>query len=179
MAAVLIGPGDQLVEINFAGGGQHHVLRRIAGLLIRPHRIRRKCRDAFLSSQHTVGQGMGTEINAFAEVVGTVGRLVEIHQDFFQNHLLFFEEIIRPQRGPQQIAPQFNHAFQIFGKQKGVIAGNFVASKGVAVGPHVVKFAVHVICRTALGSFENHVLQEVTHAGQFRRPSACEDDIRQ
>jgi hypothetical protein len=96
-----------------------------------------------------------------ALIVGAKRRLIVVHSNFFENHLLFGGEVFFAQGGAHDIAQQFHCLRLIFGQDGGVIDRALFAGKGVVVGPHLVELAVHIVGRAARGPFEHHVFEKM------------------
>ena len=54
----------------------------------------------------------------------------------------------------------------MFGQHGGVEDGVFLVGEGVVVGAHLVELAVHLVGRAAGRALEDHVFEEMAHAGQ-------------
>ena len=160
---------DQQVEIDLARGRQHDVLRAIAAGEVLPHLFHRQRADAFDRAQHAFSQRMAGEMGGPAFVVGPERRLVFVHLDLFEDHLLFGREILLPQGGPQNIAQELDGPRLELGQHRGVVDGAFFAGEGVVVGAHFVELAVHVVGRAAGGAFEHHVFEKMAHARHIVR----------
>ena len=112
---------------------------------------------------------MAAVVQGAALVVGPEGRLVLVHQDLFQDHLLLGVEIVLAQRRAEDVGQQIDGRLLVFGQHGRVENRVLLAGEGVVVGPHLVELAVHVVGRTAGRALEDHVFEEMAHARQSRR----------
>ena len=100
-----------------------------------------------------------------ALVVGPERRLVLVHLDLFEDHLLLGAEIVLAERRPEDVGQQFHGPVLMFRQHGGVEDGVLLVGEGVVVGAHLVELAVHVVGRAAGRALEGHVFEEMAHAG--------------
>ena len=99
-----LGFGYQLGEIDQAGSHQGNVLWAVTALEIIPHGFDRQIGDRLNRAQHATAQRMLAEVQSLATVVGPERRLVLVHLDLFDDHLLFGVEIFLAQAGRRMSA---------------------------------------------------------------------------
>ena len=68
--------------------------------------------------------------------------------------------------GPQDIGQQVETPLLAFGQHGGVVDRVLFAGEGVVMRPHLVELAVDVVGRPRWRPLEDHVLEEMAHAGQ-------------
>ncbi len=100
-----------------------------------------------------------------ALVVGTERRLVLVHLNLFEDHLLFGVEIVLAQRRAEDVGQQFDGLILMFRQHGGVEDGVLFVGEGVVVGAHFVELAVHLVGRAAGRALKGHVFEEMAHAG--------------
>ena len=73
------------------------------------------------------------------------------------------------QAGPQDVGQQIDGLGHILRQDAGVENRVLLAGVGVVLGPDAVEVAVDVEGRAARRPLEDHVLEKMRHAGNFRR----------
>ncbi len=168
-AAGRAGVGHQGVEVDPAGRGEDDVGRAVAAAEIRPHRLGREPADGLLRSQDAAAQGVRGVVQGAAFLVGPERRLVVVHPDFFEDHLLFGVEVVLAERGAEDVGQEIDGGVLLLGEDRGVEDRVLLAGEGVVLGAHLVELAVDVVGRAAGRPLEGHVLQEVAHPGHLVR----------
>ena len=100
-----------------------------------------------------------------ALVVGPERRLVLVHLDLFEDHLLLGVEIVLAERGAKDVGQQIDGPVLVLRQHGGVVDRVLLVGEGVVMGAHLVELAVHVVGRAAGRALEHHVLEEMAHAG--------------
>ena len=129
------------------------------------HRVGRQIADALGGAQHASPQRVRTVVERPALVVGPKRRLILVHLDLFQNHLLLGVEIVLAQGRPKDVGQQVHGPVLVLGQHGRVVNGVFLVGEGIVMGAHLVELAVHIVGRAAGGALEDHVLQKMAHAG--------------
>ncbi len=182
LAADFFGGAAQLGEIDLARPHQRNVARAVAVVEVSAHLIDAQSADAGGGAQHAAPQRMLAEERRPAFVVGPERRLVFVHLDFFQDHLLFGGEIGFAQRRPQDVGQQLDGTFLIFRQHGGVVHRVLFVGEGVVMGAHFVELAIHVVGAARGRALEHHVFQKMAHAGDgvgfIARPGVDEETQR-
>ena len=89
--------------------------------------------DARGGAQHAVAQRVVAEEGGPALVVGPERRLVLVHPDLFQDHLLLGVEILLAERGAKDVAQQGHRAVLVFRQHGRVIDRVLLAGEGVVM----------------------------------------------
>ncbi len=119
----------------------------------------------FDGAQDALPQRVCAVVERPALVVGPEGRLILVHLDFFEDHLLFRVEVVLAQRRPENVGQQFHRAILVLGQHGGVEDRVLFVGIGVVVGADLVELAVHVVGRAVCGAFEDHVFEEMADPG--------------
>ena len=159
------GQGHQGVEVDPARPGQHDILRAVAAAEVFPHRRHRQLADALGGAQHAPAQRVRAVVQRPALVVGPERRLVLVHLNLFEDHLLLGVEIVLAERGAEDVGQQFRRPVLVLRQHGGVVDRVLLVGEGVVVGAHLVELAVHVVGRAGGGALEHHVFEEMAHAG--------------
>lgn len=98
---------------------------------------------------------------------GTVGWLIVVHSDLFEDDLFFCDEVIFAEGGPHHIGEEVESVELVFGEDTDVVDGMFFAGVGVGLGSEFIEFAVDIDGGATLCAFEHHVFEEVADAGDW------------
>ena len=164
---------NQLFKVNIACCGQRDVGWRVTALEVLMHPIRSQTGHGLFRSQNALAQRMITKVLGHDTFVTAIGRLVVVHLDFFDDHLLFGFEIIFTQRRTHDIRKHLDHLALEVRQNGGVINRALLTSPRIRMRTDLVEFAIHVFRRTVRRALENHVLQKMTDATDLRRLVAC------
>jgi hypothetical protein len=91
-----------------------------------------------------------------------------VAHDLVQDHLLFGDEVLIPQAGPEDVGQDINDLAQELRQDDGVENGVLFRRPGVVVGPDSGEVLVDCNGVPPRRAFEDHVLQEVGHPGHLR-----------
>jgi len=108
---------------------------------------------------------MPAEVGRPAFVVRSERRLIFVHLDLFDDHLLFGFEILFSQCRAKNIAEQFHDRLLKLREHSGVVDGALLAGESIVVSAHLIELAVDVVGAPRGGSLEHHVLEKVAHSG--------------
>ena len=103
-------------------------------------------------------------------------RLVLVHPDLFEDHLLLGVEVLAAQARPEDVGEDVHRLRQVLRQHRRVVDGVLLAGVGVVVRPDAVEVEVHVEGGPPRRALEHHVFEEVRHAGDLaasRRGSRC------
>ena len=85
---------DQRIEVDGAGCNQSQVVRCITCLMVGSHGFRIESRNGFASPQHSASKWMFPKVDFHRPLHRTIGWLVVVHSDLFQDHLSFRLKIL-------------------------------------------------------------------------------------
>ena len=111
---------DDFIPLELAGDRQQNVARRVAAAVVVAHLFARQGGDA-LAWCRARSAPAGARRNASPSLfVGHEGRLVLVHPDLFEDHLLLRLEIFLAQRRPQDVGQQIERCGLILGQHRRV-----------------------------------------------------------
>ncbi len=165
---MFFGQGDDLVPVGPPGKGEHDVGRAILAGEIRAHRLDLHRGDRLHGAQDALPERVRPEVERLGRVVGDGHRIILIHLDLFDDHLLLGVEVVLAKRGAQDVGQDVERSRQILGQAGDVIERVFFGGLRVVLGADAVEVAVDRQRVAPRRSLEDHMLKEVRHARDFR-----------
>ena len=109
---------------------------------------------------------MRAEVRCLGGFVGDRHRVIQVHPDFFDDHLLLGLEVVLPKRGAKDVGQDVEGRGEIFRQASDVIEGVFLGGLRVVLGADPVEVAIHGQGVATWRSLESHVLEKVRDPGQ-------------
>ena len=150
--------------VGSTGHGEDDVARPVTLSVVITHLLRGQRRHAAARSQHRLAERMSCEVKLHHAVVGDGGRLILVHADLFEDHLLLHVEVILPERREEDARLDIERFGQVLGKRRGIEDGALFAGHRVVVGTDLVEDAIHVLGREPFGPLERHVFEKMADA---------------
>ena len=154
---------NQGIEIDSTCGHQAQVIGSVALRVVLPHRLGRKGRYGILGSQHARRKGMLAEELLHRTLHRTVGGLIVIHGDLFENDLLLGLKILVAKRWAHHVRQEIQGRMLIVRQDTHVIDGLLLGGIGVGLGAQIIEFAIDIDRGSPGRTFEHHVFEEVAH----------------
>ena len=120
-------------------------------------------------AEDAVAEPVVGEEEPLGVLVGAGAGLVLVHADLFDDDVLLRVEVLVAEAGPEDVGENIDRLRQIFRQDGGVKNGVFLAGEGVVVGADAVEVAVDVEVGAVRRALEDHVFEEVRHAGHLGR----------
>ena len=149
---------NQGIEIDRTGGRQAQVVWSVAFRVVLPHRLGRKGRYGILGAQHARRKGMLAEELFHRTLHRTVGGLIVVHGDLFENDLLLGLKILVAKRRAHHVRQEIQRRMLIVRQDTHVIDGLLLGGIGVGLGAQVIEFAIDIDRSSPGSTFEHHVL---------------------
>ena len=150
---------------NVAGSDDDDVVWRKPMLKAIAQGFAIKIPDGFRGAQNRAAQRMIGPKAASEKFVEQVFGIIQIHLDLFEHHLpLFFHVVGVELRAQHEVGENIESNGEVFVEHFGVQADLLFRSKSVQHAADGIHFASDVFGGAAVGSFENHVLQEMGQA---------------
>ena len=119
--------------------------------------------DGFGSAENRTAEGMFGPETTGENVVEKIFGIVQIHLDFFEDDLALFFDVVGVELGAKdEVGDDVEGDGEMFVENFGVEADLFLGGEGIEHAADGVHFAGDVFGGAALGSFENHVLEEMS-----------------
>ena len=114
--------------------------------------------------------GCDAEMGGLGGLVGHRHRVVQVHPDLFDDHLLLGLEVVGPQSvGPEDVREDVEGLGKVLGQAGDVVERVFLRGLGVVLGADAVEVAIDGHGVAPRRPLEGHVLEEVRDAGQLAR----------
>lgn len=156
---------EHLLMGYVASGGDNDVVGRKPILEAAKKRFAAEIADGFGSAKDGAAEGMFRPEAAGEHVVEKIFGIVQIHLDFFEDNLALFIDVAGIELGTKnEIGDDVECDGEMLVKDLGVEADLFLGGEGIEHAANRIHFAGDVFGGTALGSLENHVLEEMSKA---------------
>src|SRR6266581_5349792 len=156
---------DQARMFEIAGSGDDHVVRGVPGTITGEHRVAIETAHRFGSAENRAAEGMVGPEALRKQLVDQILGIIQLHLDFFENHLLFFAEVpIIKTRAQDKVGNNVEGDGEMLVEDFGVEADHFFGGEGVQHPADGINRACNVFGAAALGAFKDHVLDEVGDA---------------
>src|SRR5258706_7274145 len=153
---------------NVAGGGDQQMIRRKPFAEAGLQRFTRKLPDSIGSAENRAAQWMLGPESAGENFVQQRFRIVEIHLDFFEDHLAFLVDVIGIETGAQaKIGNNIERDGEVIVENLGVETNLFFGRERIEHAADGIHFAGDGFGGAPLGALENHVLHEMREAVLF------------
>ena len=106
------------------------------------HLVSLKARDRLDCAQDAVTQRMCAEMGGLGSLVRDRHRVVQVHPDLFDDHLLFGLEVVAAKSGPEDVGEYVECLRKIFRQTRDVVESVFLRSLSVVLGSHSVEVAI-------------------------------------
>ena len=163
----LVGQLDELVPVGLAGEAQDDVGRAVPLGEVVAHLVGLQRGDRFDGAEDAVAQRVLAEVGGLGGLVGDRHRVVQVHPDLFDDHLLLGLEVVLAEGGPEDVGQDVEGRRQVLGQAGDVVERVFLGGLRVVLGPDAVEVAVDGQGVAAGRPLEGHVLEEVRDAGQL------------
>ena len=113
--------------------------------------------------------GCAAEVGRLGGLVGDRHRVVQVHPDLFDDHLLLGLEVVLAERGAEDVGEDVEGRRQVLGQAGDVVERVFLGGLGVVLGADAVEVAVDGQGVARGRPLEGHVLEEVRDPRQLAR----------
>ena len=112
---------------------------------------------------------MRAEVRGLGGVVGDGHRVIQVHPDLLDDHLLLGLEVLLAEAGPEDVGEDVERPGQVLGQAGDVVERVFLRGLRVVLGADAVEVAVDGQGVAVGRPLEDHVLEEVRDPGQLGR----------
>jgi len=156
---------DQARMFEIAGGGDDHIVRGVPGAITGEQSAAMETAHRFGSAENGPPQGMVGPEALRKQLVDQVLGVIQLHLDFFEDHLLFFAEVpVIKTRAQDKVGNNVEGDGEMLVEDFGVEADHFFGGEGVKHPADGINRARNVLGGAALGAFKDHMLDEVSDA---------------
>ena len=165
VAKLLLRKIENLLVGDVASGGDDDMVGRKPVLEAAKKRFAAEIADGFGSAKDGAAEGMFGPETAGENVVEKIFGIVQIHLDFFEDDLALFIDVAGIELGTKnEIGDDVEGDGEMLVENFGVEADLFLRGEGIEHAANGIHFAGDVFGGTALGTLENHVLEEMSKA---------------
>ena len=157
------------LPVALAGESEHDVGRAVTPGEVIAHLLDAQRGDRIDRAQDAVAQRVRAEVGGLGGFVGDRHRVVQVHPDFFDDHLLLGLEVVLAERGAEDVGQDVEGRGEVLRQAGDVIEGVFLGGLGVVLGADAVEVAIDGQGVAPWRSLESHVLEEMRDAGQVGR----------
>ena len=156
---------DDLLMLQVARGGHHHIGRRVVALHVAGQHATRHTLDAVLAAQHGTPERLRRERRLLEIVEDDVIRRVVGLADLLQDHAALALQLLRLEGGVRQdVADDVGTQRGVLLQQLDVVRRLLTRGVGVDVAAHRLDLLGDLRRGAAFGALERHMLQEVRDA---------------
>jgi hypothetical protein len=156
---------EYLLVGNVASGGDDDVIGRKPILKTAKKGFATEIADGFRSTENGTAEGMFRPKAAGENIVEEIFGIVQIHLDFFEDDLALFLNVVGVKLGTKdEIGDDVKGDGEMLVEDLGVETDLLLGGKGVKHAADGIHFAGDVFGRTALGTLEDHMLEEMSQA---------------
>ena len=125
---------DKFAPVALSREREHDVGRAVLGLKIGTHPVHLHPLNRLDRTQDVLTERMTAEMRGLGGIVGDRHRIILIHLDFFDDHLLLGVEVFLAKRGAEDVGEDVERLRQILGKAGDVVEGVFLGGLRVVLG---------------------------------------------